>query len=70
MLLVDLGGVLIPDRLPAAAATWSTLPGLTPQEFLGALFGISDDQVLSGRQRARRPGTPAGHRSLGAGHPG
>jgi putative hydrolase of the HAD superfamily len=47
--LIDLGGVLIPDCLPAAAAAWSTRLGLTQQAFLGALFGGSDDQVLTGQ---------------------
>ena len=47
-LLLDLGGVLIQDCLPAAAAAWSTGLGLTRQEFLGALFGGSDGQVLTG----------------------
>lgn len=48
-LLIDLGGVLIFDQLPVAAAAWSARLGLTRQEFLGALFGGSDDQVLTGR---------------------
>jgi putative hydrolase of the HAD superfamily len=47
--LIDLGGVLIPDYLPAAAAAWSTRLDLTQQAFLGALFGGSDDQVLTGQ---------------------
>lgn len=48
-MLIDLGGVLIPDYLSAAAAAWSTRLGLTQQAFLGALFGGSDDQVLTGQ---------------------
>jgi putative hydrolase of the HAD superfamily len=47
--LIDIGGVLIPDSLPAAAAQWSTRLGITRQAFLAALFGGSDDQVLTGR---------------------
>jgi putative hydrolase of the HAD superfamily len=47
--LIDLGGVLIPDSLPAAAAAWSTRLGCTQRAFLGALFGGSDDQVLTGQ---------------------
>jgi putative hydrolase of the HAD superfamily len=47
--LIDLGGVLIPDYLPAAAAAWSTRLGCTKQAFLGALFGGSDDRVLTGK---------------------
>ena len=48
-ILIDVGGVLIPDYLPAAAAAWSTRLGITQQAFLSALFGGSDDQVLTGR---------------------
>ena len=47
--LTDLGDVLICDYLPAAAAGWGTRLGVTEQAFLGALFGGSDDQVLTGR---------------------
>jgi len=47
--LIDLGGVLLPDYLSAAAIAWSTRLGLTQQAFLGALFGGSDDQVLTGQ---------------------
>ena len=36
------------DR-PAAAAAWSIRLGITQRAFLGALFGGSDDQVLTGR---------------------
>ena len=48
-MLIDLGGVLVPDYLPAAAAAWSIRLGITQRAFLGALFGGSDDQVLTGR---------------------
>jgi len=47
--LIDIGGVLIPDYLPAAAAHWSTRLGITQQAFLAALFGGSDGQVLTGK---------------------
>jgi putative hydrolase of the HAD superfamily len=47
--LIDMGGVLIPDYLPAAAAEWGTRLGISRQAFLAALFGGSDDQVLTGR---------------------
>ena len=48
-MLIDLGGVLVPDYLPAAAAAWIIRLGITQRAFLGALFGGSDDQVLTGR---------------------
>lgn len=47
--LIDIGEVLASDRLPAIAAAWSTRLGLSQQAFLAALFGGSDDQVLTGR---------------------
>jgi putative hydrolase of the HAD superfamily len=48
-ILIDIGGVLIPGYLPAAAAEWSTRLDISPQAFLAALFGGNDDQVLTGR---------------------
>jgi putative hydrolase of the HAD superfamily len=48
-ILIDLGGVLVADGLPAAAAEWGTRLRISPQAFLAALFGGSDDQVLTGR---------------------
>jgi putative hydrolase of the HAD superfamily len=48
-ILIDVGGVLILDYLPGAAAAWSTRLGITQQAFLGALFGGSDDRVLTGQ---------------------
>lgn len=47
--LIDLGGVLTGNHLPAAAAAWSTRLGTSQQAFLAALFGGIDDQVLTGR---------------------
>lgn len=47
--LIDLGGVLRHDHLPAAAAAWGTRLGLSQQGFLSAVFGGSDDQVLTGQ---------------------
>jgi putative hydrolase of the HAD superfamily len=47
--LIDIGGVLVADSLPEAAAAWSARLGITRQAFLNALFGGSDDQVLTGR---------------------
>jgi len=48
-ILIDVGGVLLADRLPAVAAAWSARLGVSGPAFLGALFGGSDDQVLTGR---------------------
>lgn len=48
-ILIDAGGVLVPGFLPAAAAAWGSRLGLSPDAVLGALFGGSDDQVLTGR---------------------
>jgi putative hydrolase of the HAD superfamily len=48
-ILIDIGGVLIPGYLPAAAAEWGARLGISQQAFLAALFGGSDDQVLTGR---------------------
>jgi putative hydrolase of the HAD superfamily len=48
-ILIDIGGVLVPSILPAAAADWGGRLGLPPAAFLGALFGGGDDQVLTGR---------------------
>ena len=48
-ILIDIGGVLIPGYLPAAAAEWGASLGISPQAFLAALFGGSDDQALTGR---------------------
>jgi putative hydrolase of the HAD superfamily len=48
-ILIDIGGVLVPDHLAAAATEWSTRLGISPHAFLAALFGGNDDQVLIGR---------------------
>jgi putative hydrolase of the HAD superfamily len=48
-ILIDIGGVLVCDRLPATAAVWSSRLGITRQALLAAVFGGSDDQVLTGR---------------------
>jgi putative hydrolase of the HAD superfamily len=48
-ILIDIGGVLMPSILPAAAADWGSRLGMPSGAFLGALFGGSDDQVLTGR---------------------
>jgi putative hydrolase of the HAD superfamily len=48
-IMIDIGGVLASDGLPAAAVVWSTRLGISRQAFLAAVFGGSDDQVLTGR---------------------
>ncbi|MDA3626536.1 HAD family phosphatase [Saccharopolyspora sp. WRP15-2] len=48
-ILIDIGGVLVPDHLTAAAAEWSTRLGVSQPAFRSALFGGNDDQVLIGR---------------------
>jgi putative hydrolase of the HAD superfamily len=48
-ILIDAGGVLIPDYWPAAAADWAARLGTFPSSFMAALFGGSDDEVLVGR---------------------
>jgi putative hydrolase of the HAD superfamily len=47
--LIDIGGVLVPDYLPAAAAEWGARLGISQESFLAAVFGGSDGQVLIGR---------------------
>jgi putative hydrolase of the HAD superfamily len=46
-LLIDIGGVLVPDHLTAAA--WGNHLGIAPHAFLAALFAGNDDQILIGR---------------------
>ncbi|MFE9750136.1 HAD-IA family hydrolase [Saccharothrix saharensis] len=48
-ILIDIGGVLVPDHLREAAVEWGTRLGIPPQGFLNALFGGNDDHVLIGR---------------------
>lgn len=48
-ILIDAGGVLIPDYWPAAAAEWADRLGTSPPAFMDALFDGSDQQVLVGR---------------------
>ncbi|MER5390097.1 HAD family phosphatase [Saccharopolyspora sp. NPDC002686] len=47
--LIDIGGVLVPDHLAAAVAEWSARLGVSQRAFRSALFGGNDDQVLIGR---------------------
>jgi putative hydrolase of the HAD superfamily len=48
-LLIDIGGVLLPDHLTAAATAWGDRLGIAPHAFLAALFAGNDDQILIGR---------------------
>jgi putative hydrolase of the HAD superfamily len=48
-ILIDVGGVLLKDRLPAVAAAWSARLGVSRRTLLDALFAGSDNQVLTGR---------------------
>jgi putative hydrolase of the HAD superfamily len=48
-LLIDIGGVLVPDYLTAAANAWGSRLGIPPHAFLAALFAGNDDQILIGR---------------------
>ena len=41
--------MLTADYLPTAAAAWGARLGISPQAFLAAVFGGSDEQVLIGR---------------------
>ncbi|MET8629565.1 HAD-IA family hydrolase [Kitasatospora sp. NPDC004669] len=66
-ILIDIGGVLVPDHLTAAAIEWSTRLGRSHQDFLGALFGGNDDQVLIGRTSEESWWTIVRER-LGVGH--
>jgi putative hydrolase of the HAD superfamily len=46
---MDLGGVLVADKLPAAAAKWSTRLGITERDFITAVYAGNDTEVLVGR---------------------
>ncbi|AKA01885.1 HAD-IA family hydrolase [Streptomyces noursei] len=48
-ILLDVGGVLSPDHLTAAAAAWGDRLDMRQHAFLAALFAGNDDQVLIGR---------------------
>ncbi|GIE98118.1 HAD family hydrolase [Paractinoplanes rishiriensis] len=47
--LIDLGGVLVPDYLGAAANYWAGRLGIAPGDFLAAVFAGNDEAVLVGR---------------------
>ncbi|MGI5348763.1 HAD family hydrolase [Streptomyces sp. CA-250714] len=48
-LLMDLGGVLVEDKLSAAAAKWSARLGITERDFVTAVYAGNDSEVLVGR---------------------
>ncbi|MEV0321733.1 HAD family phosphatase [Streptomyces sp. NPDC050658] len=47
--LIDAGGVLVPEYLPGVAARWGERLGLAPAAFLAALYEGNDSGVLIGR---------------------
>ncbi|GAA2071187.1 hypothetical protein GCM10009801_22570 [Streptomyces albiaxialis] len=49
VVLLDIGGVLVPNTVPGLTARWSAELGLSEREFLTALFEGSDEQVGVGR---------------------
>jgi putative hydrolase of the HAD superfamily len=48
-ILIDIGGVLVPDYLTEAATAWGSRLGTAPHAFIAALFAGNDDQILIGR---------------------
>ena len=50
VVLVDVGGVLCSDGLPAVMATWSRRLDVSQQSLLRAVFAGSDEAVLVGRK--------------------
>jgi len=48
-ILIDIGGVLVPDYLTAAADTWGNRLGIAAHAFISALFADNDDHILIGR---------------------
>ncbi|GAA2603257.1 HAD-IA family hydrolase [Streptomyces axinellae] len=48
-LLIDLGGVLVADKLPAAAAKWAARLRISERDFIAAVYDGNDEQVLIGR---------------------
>ena len=48
-MIIDIGGVLVHDRLLDTATRWAGQLALSPAEMLAALYGGNDDAVLVGR---------------------
>jgi putative hydrolase of the HAD superfamily len=46
---LDIGGVLMPEYLPAAVDEWSARLGISGESLVAAVFRGNDDQVLIGR---------------------
>src|ERR1700683_652092 len=46
---LDIGGVLMPEYLPAAGDEWSARLGISGESLVAAVFRGNDDQVLIGR---------------------
>ncbi|MFG3253050.1 HAD family hydrolase [Streptomyces sp. NPDC048172] len=49
VVLLDIGGVLVPNTVPGLTENWSARLRLSERDFLAALFGGSDEQVGIGR---------------------
>jgi putative hydrolase of the HAD superfamily len=47
--LIDVGGVLVANLWSDAATAWGARLGISVEQFMTALFGGNDDQVLIGR---------------------
>ncbi|MDI6409333.1 HAD family phosphatase [Streptomyces albus] len=48
-LLIDLGGVLVHDKLPAASAKWAARLDISERDFVTAVYAGNDTEVLVGR---------------------
>ncbi|RCG23834.1 HAD family hydrolase [Streptomyces reniochalinae] len=48
-LLMDLGGVVVEDKLPAAAAKWAARLGIGEDDFVTSVYAGNDTEVLVGR---------------------
>ncbi len=46
---MDLGGVVVEDKLPAASAKWAARLGISERDFVTAVYAGNDTEVLVGR---------------------
>lgn len=51
---MDLGGVVVEDKLPAASAKWAARLDITPDAFVTAVYAGNDTEVLVGRMSGPR----------------
>src|SRR5687768_15271417 len=49
--VIDIGGVLVHDRLLDTVSRWAGQLAISPAEMLAAIYGGNDDAVLVGRVR-------------------